>query len=78
MSKKIIITQEEIVCGVIEAAKYLGITKKTVHAMINEGIFPEPHVLQHVGKRIIKIWAKSALDKFKPKLRPPHRPKSVT
>lgn len=77
--EKSTINQEELVFGIIEVAKYLGTTKKTVHVMINDGTFPEPFILKNVGKRIIKIWKKSTLDDFKPHLRPPHRPKiSVT
>lgn len=72
------INQADLVFGIIEAAKYLGTTKKTVHVMINEGIFPQPVILQNIGKRVIKLWKKSDLDRFKPNLRPPHRPKSVT
>lgn len=72
------INQDELVFGVIETAKYLGTTKKTVHVMIKEEIFPQPVILQNVGKRVIKVWKKSDLDKFRPNLRAPHRPKSVT
>lgn len=72
------IKQDDLIFGIIETAKYLGITKKTVHAMINEGIFPQPVILQNVGKRVIKVWKKSDLDKFRPNLRPSHRPRSVT
>lgn len=75
---KISINQDDLIFGIIEVAKYLGITKKTVHAMINEGIFPPPAILQNVGKRVIKVWKKSDLDEFRPNLRPAHRPKSVT
>lgn len=75
---KISINQDDLVFGIIEAAKYLGITKKTVHAMINEEIFPQPVILQNIGKRVIKVWKKSDLDTFRPSLRAPHRPKSVT
>ena len=72
------IDQADLIFGIIEVAKYLGITKKTVHVMIKEEIFPQPAILQNVGKRVIKVWKKSDLDKFKPNLRPAHRPKSVT
>jgi len=77
--EKPMINQEELVFGIIEVAKYLGTTKKTVHVMINDGTFPEPFILQNVGKRVIKIWKKSTLYDYKPNLRPPHRPRiSVT
>jgi predicted DNA-binding transcriptional regulator AlpA len=75
---KINVSQDELVFGIIEAAKYLNITKKTVHVLINESVFPNPIILQNVGKRVIKVWKKSDLDSFKPNLRPAHRPKSVT
>lgn len=72
------INQNELVFGIIEVAKYLGITKKTVHVMIKEEIFPRPVILQNIGKRVIKVWQKSDLDIFRPSLRAPYRPKSVT
>ncbi len=65
-----------MITNIKEAAKYLGISARTVIRMINEGIFPKPCQTMEIGKgKVLRSWKKEDLDAFRSYLRPPHRPK---
>ena len=64
-----------MITNIQQAAKYLGISSRTVIRMINEEIFPKPLQTIEIGKgKILRSWKEEDLDAFRPKLRPPHRP----
>jgi predicted DNA-binding transcriptional regulator AlpA len=65
-----------MITNIREAAKYLGISARTVLRMIAEGIFPEPSQSVEIGKgKILRSWKDIDLETFRPHLRPPYRPK---
>ena len=65
-----------MITNIQQAAKYLGISARTVIRMINEGIFPEPIQSMEIGKgKILRSWKEEDLDALRCNLRPPHRPK---
>jgi predicted DNA-binding transcriptional regulator AlpA len=65
-----------MITNIREAAKYLGISARTVIRMINDGIFPEPSQSIEIGKgKILRSWKEKDLDAFRSHLRPAHRPK---
>jgi excisionase family DNA binding protein len=60
-----------------DAAKYLGISDRTIQRMMKEGIFPEPSVTIDIGgNRKLRRWKQEDLDTVKPHLRGRGRPKS--
>lgn len=64
-----------MITNIQEAAKYLGISPRTVIRMIHEGIFPKPIQTIEIGKgKILRSWKEKDLEAFRPSLRPPHRP----
>ncbi len=66
-----------MITNIREAAKYLGISARTILRMLDEGIFPEPSQSIEIGKgNILRSWKDKDLEAFRPHLRPPHRPKS--
>jgi len=65
-----------------DAAKYLGISSRTVQRLINDGNFPQPISQTDFGKdftgtniRKLRCWKEEDLDQFKLSLRSPGRPK---
>lgn len=65
-----------------DAARYLGISSRTVQRLINNGTFPEAISQTNFGKdftgstlRQLRCWKEEDLDKFKLNLRSPGRPK---
>ena len=66
-----------MITNIQEAAKYLGISSRTVIRMINEGIFPKPVQSIEIGKgKILRSWNQEDLEAFRPNLRLPCRPKN--
>ena len=67
-----------MVTNIRQAAKYLGISSRTVIRMINEGIFPKPNHSMEIGKgKVLRSWKEEDLEAFRSSLRPPHRPKNM-
>ena len=66
-----------MIVNIRNAAKYLGITERTVYNLINEGIFPKPKETFSIdGKgKIVRSWEEEELDKFRPQLRKRGKPK---
>ena len=60
-----------------EAAKYLGISDRTIQRMIKEGIFPEPSVTIDLGgNRKLRRWKQADLEVCRPHLRQRGRPRN--
>lgn len=75
--EKMLALNRDVILGVIEVAKYLSTTRKTIYKLIQEGLFPTPVFSQKVGKRTMRAWEISELEKFRPRLRPPYRTKKI-
>lgn len=64
-----------------DAAKYLGVSSRTVQRLINAGEFPKPVGETDFGKdfkgsqRKLRCWKEEDLDAYKNKLRDKGRPK---
>lgn len=68
-----------MVSNMKEAAKYLGISDRTVQRLIKQNIFPEPCITVNINKKHKqRCWKKEVLDTLKPKLRSKGRPPKKT
>ena len=55
--------KENMVCGIMEAAKYCGVSRQTIIRRIREGAFPAPmyEVATPMGQ--LRMWHKDDLSK---------------
>jgi hypothetical protein len=70
--------KQEVISGAKAAAKYLNVSRRTIHRLIQQGTFPKPIQEIPVGEErelTLKIWTKEDLDSFKPQIRTKGRPK---
>ena len=59
-----------MITNIRNAAKYLNIGERTVHNLIEEGIFPQPaETIDMGGGKILRSWKESDLDNFRDKIR---------
>lgn len=72
----------ELIFGAPNAAKYLGISERTVFRLIkeatkdsswNEEIFPKPSLEVERGPQTLRFWQDKDLDAFRPNIRKPGR-----
>jgi predicted DNA-binding transcriptional regulator AlpA len=58
-----------------KAAEYLGISERTVHRLIQEGVFPAPvEEFKMDQKKTMRYWREEDLEKYRSQLRPRGRP----
>lgn len=62
--------------GIREAAKYLGISERTIYRMIDEGTFPQPSKVEREDEKGRKhcSWKEKDLNNFRQYLRTRGRP----
>jgi hypothetical protein len=63
--------------NVTDVASILGVSKVTVHRMINRGDFPAPRFTHATKKDTLKYWDLNSINEASKRLKPKGRPRKI-